>query len=497
MCHITIRKDNRVSFQNNACYCIGSGRMGLALHEEYQKQLSFVQDRMQFSYIRGHGLFSDDMAIYQECEENGVTVSKYNFTYLDRIMDSFLEKGLKPFLELGFMPEKLASGRQTIFYWKGNVTPPADYQKWADLVAATLSHLIERYGLEEVQTWPIEVWNEPNLAGFWKDADKEEYFKLYAETAKAVKGVNNSLKIGGPAICGVNEEEWMKKFLDFCSTNHTPLDFITRHHYAAGTPERIGRYTYHSMVDFSGYFDTLEGTRCIVDSYPEYKGMEIHITEINTSYDPQCPIHDTNYNAAYMARAMAFLGDDHASYSYWTFGDVFEEIGVHYSLFHGGFGLVASGSIPKPTFWTFAFYKQLIGECVFRSEDAIVMWDGEKYRGLLWNPVTNKAKEENKEISLSFKTETEGNFCLTTHTVDEDCCNPLKIWHDLGEPANPSPEFIKLLKDTSVPLLQTKSISAEELKAPISLSLSRNAMVYFELSAVTTKSDFGYDYNRF
>lgn len=492
---IKIGMEERVSFHNHACHCIGSGRMGLALHEEYQKQLRFVQEKMRFSYIRGHGLFSDDMAIYQEREENGRVVSCYNFTYLDRVMDSFLEKGLRPFLELGFMPQKLASGDQTVFYWKGNVTPPKEYEKWTLLVQATLSHLMARYGKEEVRTWPVEVWNEPNLSGFWKDADMEAYFRLYAETAAAVKSVDEGLRVGGPAICGVEEEKWMVSFLDFCRENKAPLDFVTRHHYSVGAPTRAGGYVYHSMAPFSTYFDTLKGTRRIVDSYPEYAGFEIHITEINTSYDPRCPVHDTNLNAAYMARAMAFLGDDNASYSYWTFGDVFEESGVPASLFHGGFGLVAAGSVPKPTFWTFAFYKQLTGDCVFRSGDAVVMWDGEKYRGLLWNPV-EEAGEKVKPLSFSFEAKGEALFCLTTQRVDEECCNPLKIWHDLGEPANPSPETMRLLQGSAVPLTETKRTAAENGQIAVSFQLKRNAMIYFELSAVHQTSDYGYEYGR-
>ena len=114
-----------VEFHNHADECIGTGRMGLALHREYLDQLRLVQEEIGFSHIRGHGLFCDDMAIYQEYQnENGETCVEYNFTYLDRVMDSYREVGLRPFLELGFMPEKMASGDQTVFYWKGNVTPP-------------------------------------------------------------------------------------------------------------------------------------------------------------------------------------------------------------------------------------------------------------------------------------------------------------------------------------------------------------------------------------
>ena len=132
-----------VPFQNHADYCVGTGRMGLALQKEYQEQLKLVQDHIGFKHIRGHGLFSDDMAIYHEySDENGKTHAEYNFTYLDMVMDAYQDQGIKPFLELGFMPAQMASGTQTVFYWKGNVTPPKDYEAWKELVKATLGHLM-------------------------------------------------------------------------------------------------------------------------------------------------------------------------------------------------------------------------------------------------------------------------------------------------------------------------------------------------------------------
>ena len=153
-----------VLFNNRVDYCVGTGRMGLALQKEYMAQLRLVQEKIGFKHIRGHGLFSDDMAIYQDLSFwDGYDKIEYNFTYLDMVMDSYLELGIEPFLELGFMPSKLASGDQTIFYWKGNVTPPKTYEGWNKLVRRTLEHLIDRYGRERVTKWPVEVWTNLTL----------------------------------------------------------------------------------------------------------------------------------------------------------------------------------------------------------------------------------------------------------------------------------------------------------------------------------------------
>ena len=192
---IVIEEGARAEFNNHVDFCIGTGRMGLALTKEYQEQLKLVQEEIGFRHIRGHGLFCDDMAIYQEYEEGGVKKEEYNFTYLDRVMDSYLELGLRPFLELGFMPGKMARGTQTVFYWKGNTTPPKDYDAWCRMVQALLRHLMERYGKAEVVQWPVEVWNEPNLRGFWENADMEEYFKLFHRSFDAVKAVDAGFRV--------------------------------------------------------------------------------------------------------------------------------------------------------------------------------------------------------------------------------------------------------------------------------------------------------------
>lgn len=486
-----------VPFSNQVDECIGTGRMGLALQKAYYEQLKLVQEHIGFKHIRGHGLFCDDMAIYQEYEENGVKYVEYNFTYLDMVMDSYRELGLKPFIELGFMPEKMASGTQTIFYWKGNTTPPKKYDDWKELIKALLNHLIDRYGREEVVTWPIEVWNEPNLPGFWYKADMEEYFVLFKESFEAVKEVDPRFGVGGPAICGVNDEVWMRKFMEFCRKEKIALDFVTRHHYTTEFPERVGHYDYQEITDPQVGFDNLHVSREIVDEFEEYKGLPIHLTEFNTSYTPKNPLHDTNQNAAYLAHQLSRLGEDNESYSYWTFGDIFEEQGVPFTPFHGGFGLVANGGIPKPTFWTFAFFKKLKekkGKCVYKDDNTLVMKleDG-SYRIVAWNHTT---KRQGKDVELCYQLEAKaGEYCLVQKLVDEECTNPLKTWHDLGEPANPKKAELEIILAASSPQLRTSHLVSEG-SLNVSVTLKENALLYMELVPVKTTPDRGYSYER-
>ena len=490
---IRIRPGDRADFANNAAFCVGTGRMGLAMQKEYQDQLAMVQSLCGFSHIRGHGLFCDDMAIYQPyTDKEGVRHDAYCFTYLDRVMDSYLAQGIRPFLELGFMPDQMASGTQTIFYWKGNVTPPKDETAWTNMVKATLRHLADRYGEAEVSAWPCEVWNEPNLTGFWENADEAKYLRLYEITALAVKEALPGMKVGGPAICGgPTSLDWVRNFLTFCRDRRLPVDFLTRHAYMGNDPEHRGRYLYHEMRAVDDTVDEMRRTREIIDSFPEFSGMPMHITEFNTSYNPFCPIHDTNLNAAYVAALLARLGDVAASYSYWTFGDVFEEQGVPSRPFHGGFGMVANQLIPKPTLWTFVFFNNLRGEAVCRDEHLVLLRraDG-SYEGVAWN----LCREAREELALNVSVPAEGRYALLTRTVDEVTTNPLKAWHEMGEPASLTREQLAFLRQAGQPQCASSEVLAKDGEAAIALRLRENAVVHFTLAPASGTPDEGYDY---
>ncbi len=486
---IAVTSDSKAHFVNNAPFCVGTGRMGLALQKEYHDQLALAQDLCHFKHIRGHGLFCDDMAIYQQwTDAEGNEHVGYNFTYLDRVMDDYRALGLKPFLELGFMPDKMASGTQTIFYWKGNTTPPADHQRWADLIRATLRHLADRYGEDEVSTWPCEVWNEPNLLSFWEHADEAAYHQLYKTSVLAVKEALPKMRVGGPAICGGSTAlDWVRNFLTFCRDEKLPVDFLTRHAYMGETPEHRGRYLYHTMRTVDSIIEEMQATRDAIDAFPEYAGMEMHITEFNTSYHPFCPIHDMNYNAALIAGLLSRMGDLCASYSYWTFGDVFEEQGVPSRPFHGGFGMIANGLIPKPTLWTFQFFTNLVGNPVYRDDRCLIVRraDG-SFEGVAWNI----CKEDREEADLSIKLPVTGKYVLTTEIVDETTCNPLKAWHDMGEPASLTESQLRFLRQAATPLCRTQQME----DGAFSLTLKENAVVRFTVSEVKGAPDFGYDY---
>jgi xylan 1,4-beta-xylosidase len=475
-------------FKNNAAFCVGTGRMGLALQKEYIDHLKVVQKSINFQYIRGHGLFCDDVGIYREEDKDGKTRVFYNFTYLDRIIDSYLENGIKPFLELGFMPEKLKTGEQSVFYWKGNATPPASYEKWADLIENTLNHLIERYGREEVITWPIEVWNEPNI-GFWAGT-MEEYFKLYDYSAKAVKRVDPDLKVGGPAICGVETEKWLRSFFEHCINNNSPLDFITRHCYTVDKPIRKGHFIYHDIHHPTYMIEELKETRKIMADYPQIVSMPLHITEFNSSYVPVCPIHDTTFHAAYIARILSEAGEYADSYSYWTFSDVFEEFDVPRSVFHGGFGLVAFYSIKKPTFHAFEFFSKAGRELLYRDENLIVTKDDSRYVIIGWNWHDKSDGKPGQDISYTLSIPAVGKQAiLIKKQVGGDNANPLRTWSNLGKPRSLNNEQKKILLKSAEPRQTDKKLCEQNGHYEVALDLPGNHLCMLEILPVNDITD--------
>jgi xylan 1,4-beta-xylosidase len=315
--------------------CIGAGRANEGLRADWQEQLKYVKKECGFKYIRMHGLLTDDMGVYREDRSGN---PQYNFQYIDVLYDFILSIDMKPFVELGFMPNALASGTETIFWWRGNVTPPKDYKKWEELIRQLMLHLTKRYSVDEVKTWYFEVWNEPNLIpGFWTGT-MEDYFKLYKHSAIAVKSVNKDYRIGGPATAGA---AWEGELIDFCEKNDLPLDFISTHAYGVkqGFLDEYGQSgTVLDSNPMSLSIDILNSRKEIeVSSMP---GLELHYTEWSSSYTPADPIHDSYHEAPYILDKIKRVGNAATSMSYWVFTDIFEEPGPRFTPFHGGFGLL-------------------------------------------------------------------------------------------------------------------------------------------------------------
>lgn len=346
---------NKTSGKLNTMFndCVGAGRANEGLRADWQQQLAYVRKECGFRYIRMHGLLTDDMAVYTVDSKGN---PMYNYMYIDVLFDFLHSIGMKPFVELGFMPAALASGSKTIFWWRGNVTPPKDYEKWAALVSDLTRHFTERYGAEEVKTWYFEVWNEPNLDGFWAGT-QEDYFKLYTYSAKAIKSVNSSYRVGGPGTAGA---AWEPEMIAYCGKNNVPIDFISTHAYGVkqGYLDEFGNSgTVLDKNPMSVSGDVLQSRKEIDSSTMPH--LELHYTEWSASYTPADPIHDSYHEAAYVLQKIKQVGKAANSMSYWVFTDIFEEPGPRFTPFHGGFGMLNTQGINKPVFYAYQFMNRL------------------------------------------------------------------------------------------------------------------------------------------
>ena len=465
--------------------CVGTGRMALALRSDYRDSLALAQREIGFEHIRGHGLLSRAMGIVSESQGS----RRYGFTYLDQVIDTYLSLGVRPFLELGFMPHALASGDQTFSWWRANVTPPRDYREWSALIRAVVAHLVDRYGVAEVAKWPIEVWNEPNLSGFWKDADRQAYFHLYEVSARTVKDIDATLQVGGPAVAP-RAEGWYEEFVEFVTGADVPCDFFSAHAYSAGLPQPIPFGVYQTLRPPADLLEQFGRPAAALAGGP-LEGIPVHITEFNTSYDPTNPIHDTAYQAAYLAPVVAGGGALASSFSYWTFCDVFEEKGVPASFFHGGFGLLGYRQLRKPAFHLYTFMARMGPAILAQGVDHLVTRHGDgRVTILAWQPVGGSddgpygSAPDTHRVRFSIPVPAP-EVAYLRRCVNEEDGNAWTAWRELGRPMSPSPHVMDLLHEASQPRVRHGSLPVRDGRVDVDLSLSRHEVTLVEITPVS------------
>jgi xylan 1,4-beta-xylosidase len=451
-------------------FCVGAGRANEGLRADWQRQLAYAHRECGFQYIRMHGLFCDDMGVYREDSHGN---PEYNWQYIDELHDFLHSIGMKPFVELSFMPSGLASGSKTIFWWRGNVTPPKDMTKWADFIRAFVLHLQERYCDAEVRTWYFEVWNEPNLSGFFAGT-QQQYFDLYAATARAIKSVSADYRVGGPATAGCG---WVPEFIHFCDTNHAPVDFISTHTYGVQSgylDEHGDAGTVLSQTPNSIFGDVKRVRHQIAES--AIPKLELHFTEWSTSYTPADPVHDSYHSAAYILDKLKKCGDAAQSMSYWTFTDIFEESGPRWEAFHGGFGLINYEDINKPAFYAYQFLNRL-GPMELKNSDPSSWICADKSGGvqaLIWD-FTNThpgPKVHNQEfykrdlpsqpknkITLTLSNLPKGKYTVETYKVGYRVNDAYETYRDLGSPAQlTKAQVAKIKSENSGAPLEIKTV---------------------------------------
>jgi len=449
----------------------GSGRAILALRESYRNDLRAVKQVTEFRYVRFHGILDDEVGVYTE-DEHGNPV--YNFAYVDEIYGGLLKNGVRPVVEISFMPKKLAFNPDWLhpFWYKPNVSPPKSWEKWDGLITAFARHLVQRYGVDEVAQWYFEVWNEPNI-DFWGGIPRQKsYFELYDHTARDLKSVSPQLRVGGPATAAAS---WVDAFLKHTADNHVPVDFVSTHGYADDTVENL--------------FGTNEN---IPMDDRVCRAVEKVRNQIRNSASPKLPLLWTEWNVPGKdeARDTTYVGPAVANtirecdgmvdaLSFWTFSDVFEEGGPIPLPFEGHFGLRAKGGINKPSYYDFSLLHRL-GEQRLPNADKNVIatkrGDGTLVVAL-WNLVDPGATGKTRAFRLIFGG-APTNARVTVSRVDNDHGNTLAIYRRMGSPRYPTDDQIRELNAKShLPAPSPEKLVGDHLD----VNLQPNALAIVEL----------------
>ena len=431
----------------------GSGRAILSLRQSYRDDMRDVKAVTSFRYVRFHAILDDEVGIYSE-DSDGHAV--YNFSYVDQIYDGLLQAGVKPFVELDFMPSHLSANpnaRYSGFWYAPNVDPPKDYDKWEDLVRAFVRHLVDRYGVNEVAQWWFEVWNEPNI-GTWKGNPKQAtYFALYDHAAKAVKSVNTRLRVGGPATA---YGAWIPDLIAHATSNGIPLDFISGHVYGGDNPKRV--FGVADTITVSPDDMVCASTRRMKDEITQSPNpkLPLLITEFNAGFEEQHS-YDSLYMGPFMARTISQCDGLASMMSYWTFSDVFEEQGPVREPFHGGYGLIAAGGIFKPAYVAFELLHQLGTSRLNEPAPGLLVTRRENGTLVLaaWNLVDPGSSGLPETMLLRF-THMHQPSQAEVLRLDASHSDVSDVYKKLGSPKYPAGSQIKLLREAAK--LQTPEI---------------------------------------
>jgi xylan 1,4-beta-xylosidase len=399
----------------------GIGPGGRPIGPEFAGALRLAHDELGVEAVRAHAILNDDLGTYRELDGAPVL----DFTGIDRVYDRVLELGLRPIVELSFMPRDLASDpSKTVFDYGAIVSPPKDWDRWESLVRELTLHLVDRYGRDELRRWAFEVWNEANLDVFWSGT-RDEYLRLYDVSVRAVKSVDPALIVGGPASAA---GKWVDEMLAHCRATGSPIDFVSTHTYG------------NAPLDL----------RPIATRYG-YPGLPQWWTEWGAHASHFNPVHDSPWSAAYLVRGMASAMGRTEALAYWTISDHFEELGRPPKLLHGGFGLLAVGNLRKPRWWGLWMMEQLLPDRLVTSVTGDGAGDMVQAIGsrddagriaiLAWNGTVDVTKAGGAELlrrsaTLLLRGLEPGRYRLLHRRLDETHSNLVAAWAAIGAGAD-------------------------------------------------------------
>lgn len=433
---------------------VGADYPGTTGRAENLSQMKVAVDELGFRYVRFHDIFHDVYGTVRQVDGRAV----YDFSGIDKLYDALLARGIKPFIELGFSPSVMTTSKLTIFYWKGNTSHPQP-GPWAELIDAFARHLIQRYGAEEVRQWPFEVWNEPNLEGFWERADQKAYFELYANTARALKKVDPALKVGGPSTAGA---AWVPELLAYAKANNLPVDFVTTHTYGVeeGFLDEYGQSDRKLSPNSNSIIGDVRRVRKEIEA-SAYPGLPLYITEWSTSYNPRDKVHDSYISAPWILTKLRGTRGYAQAMSYWVYSDLFEEPGPPSGPFHGGFGLMTRDGVRKSSWFAYKYLNALRGKDIPSTDEAVLAAaDGKKTAVLVWDwknreqPTSNGVyygkpipSTASRPVQLSLHGVAPGSYQVQVRRTGYKANDAYTAYLEMGSPKELSADQLQKLQD--------------------------------------------------
>lgn len=470
---------------------VGSDYPGTLIRDDSLAQLKIAKDELGFRYIRFHGIFHDVLGTFKVVDGKPV----YNWTKIDYLYDKLLGMGIKPFVELGFTPEAMKTSDNSIFYWKGNTSHPKP-ELWAGLVDAFVRHVQQRYGKDEVRTWFFEVWNEPNLDGFWEKADQKAYFDLYDVTAKTIKAIDPTLRVGGPATAGA---AWVPEFLAHTQKSGAAVDFIATHTYGVdgGFLDENGQGDQKLSPSPDGIVGDVRKVRKEIEASYLPK-LPLYFTEWSTSYNPRDLVHDSYISAAYILSKLKATEGIAQGMSYWTYTDLFEEPGPPTAPFEGGFGLMNPQGIRKPAWFAYKYMNELGDQQVQTADkQSWVTKDANGVQVLAWDFQTpDMGKKTNRPffgavqptkngtpLTLSLKGMKPGTYHVQVYRTGFKANDAYTAYIEMGKPKTLAADQLAKLQALTVDKPETRTVKvAANGTANVQVPMRANDVVLVKIA---------------
>jgi xylan 1,4-beta-xylosidase len=412
----------------------GSDRAAITMRESWRHDLDRWRNEIGLKRVRFHGILNDEMGVYAASILSRGKATP-NFRNVFEVYDGLVERGIAPYVELGFMPKALASGTTAFGFYNGNITPPKSMDDWGAFIGTFVQALVGRYGLAAVRQWPFEVWNEPDLPFFWTGT-QAQYFEMYKATAVAIKSVDQQLMVGGPATSG---GKWVSEFAAYCSANNAPVDFFASHAYAGGNQEALyGKGTTFSVNQVIP--DTVRKVRGQIEA-SAFAGRPLWLSEWSSD------------SPAMIAHVVKECLPHLQAMSHWVLSGSYEELGVaDYILKEGDAGWAAMvRGIARPSFNTYKLLhalgdKLLAGEgpvLASRRADgkvAALVWnlaEAQQAAGIPGSTAIRKVTGSAKRLDIAFSAQRPGTRA-SVRFVDQDRGSPMPAWRRMGSPQYPS-----------------------------------------------------------